>query len=88
MKRHIPLYCLTVALLAAAVYLKSAFVAVAIVALWGVQTAETILTRQNKEADIAEMQATLATQRTKMDLLTRDIHNVQERARVILGENY
>lgn len=88
MKRNIPLYVLTVALLAAAVYLKSPVIATAIVALWGVNAAEAILTRKNRDADIVEMQASLVSQKKTTDLLANDIRNVQERARVILGDNF
>lgn len=88
MKRSVPLYLLTVAMLGMGVYLHSAIVAISIVALWGVRASEDILTRKNRDTDIAEMQATLAAHKAKMDLLTKDINNVAERARVILGETY
>lgn len=88
MKHSIPLYLLTIALLGAAIYLRSPMIAMSIVALWGVRAAETILTRQNRDADISEIQATLASHKAKMDALVKDVTNVAERARVILGETY
>ena len=88
MRRRIPLYVLTAALLGGAAYLHSALVAIAIVALWGVQAAEDVLTRKNKDADIAELQSVVAAQSKRMELLSHDIRNVQERAKVILGSDY
>ena len=88
MKENVPLYFLTIALLAVAVYLRSPMTAIAIVALWGVRAAESVFTRKNRDADITEMLATMASHKAKMDMLTRDITNVAERAKVILGENY
>lgn len=88
MNRELPLYFLTIALLAVAVYLQSPITAVAIVGLWGIRTAEAVFTRKNRDADITEMQATMASHKAKMDSLTKDITNVAERARTILGENY
>lgn len=88
MVRSIPLYLLTVALLGAAIYLRSPMVAMSVVALWGVRASEDVLTRKNKDADIAEIQATLASHKAQMALLTKDITNVAERARTILGENF
>lgn len=88
MRRSLPLYLLTMALLGAAVYLHSPMVAMSIVALWGVRASEDVLTRKNKDTDIAEIQATLASHKAKMEMLTKDITNVAERAKTILGENY
>jgi len=87
-KNDIPLYLLTAALLTVAVYLRSPMTAIAIVGLWGVRAAESILTRKNRDADITEMMDTLRSHKAKMDLLTKDITNVAERARTILGENF
>lgn len=86
--RNIPLYLLTAAMLTAAVYLKSPATAVAIVALWGVRAAEDVLTRKNRDIDIAAIQSTLESQQKRIDLLTRDIGNVTERAKTILGDIY
>lgn len=88
MKENIPLYLLTTALLTVAVYLHSPFIAVAIVALWGVSASEAVFTRKNRDADILEMQATLAQHKSQMALLTKDITNVAERAKTILGDVY
>lgn len=88
MKENIPLYLLTSAILGMAIYLKSPVVCVSIIALWAVNAAQTIMTRKNRDADIAEMLATMASHKAKMDTLTRDITNVAERARTILGENF
>jgi len=88
MKQNIPLYFLTVALLAAAVWLHSPMIAISIVMLWGVRAAEDVLTRKNRDIDIADIQATLASHKAKMEMLTKDINNVSERARTILGENF
>ncbi len=88
MVRNIPLYVLTVALLSASVYLRSPVIAISIVALWGVNGAENVFTRKNKDADISEIQTTLAAHKVKMDLLTKDITSVAERAKNILGEIY
>jgi uncharacterized protein YoxC len=82
------LYLLTMALLGTAVYLKSPVIAVAIVALWAVHASEAVFTRKNRDADITEMQATLAAHKAKMDTLTKDITNVAERAKTILGDVY
>jgi hypothetical protein len=86
--RELPLYLLTLALLSVAVYLKSSVIAVAIVALWAVHASEVVFTRKNRDADITEMQAILASQKAKMDALTKDITNVAERAKTILGDVY
>lgn len=86
--KNIPLYVLTVALLAVAVYLRSPMTAIAIVGLWAVNASEAVLTRKNRDSDIADMMATIASHKAKMDTLTRDIGNVAERARTILGENF
>jgi len=88
MKENIPLYVLTAALLAVAVYLRSPMTAIAIVGLWGVHALEAVFTRKNRDEDIVEMLATMASHKAKMDTLTRDITNVSERARTILGENF
>lgn len=84
----IPMYLLTIAMLAVAVYLRSPMTAIAIVGLWAVKASETVLARKNRDADIAEMLSTMASHKAKMDSLTRDITNVSERARVILGDNF
>lgn len=86
--RQIPLYLLTCALLGSAVYLHSPLIAMSIVALWAVNASESVFTRKNKDADIEEIQVALASQKKTTDLLATDIRNVQERAKVILGENY
>lgn len=88
MMRSIPLYLLTLALLAAAVYLHSPMIAISIVALWGVRGAEDVFTRKNRDADIIDMQATIQSHKAKMELLVRDIGNLTERARTILGETF
>jgi len=88
MVRNIPLYLLTVALLGAAIYLRSPLIATSIVALWAVNASEAVFTRKNKDADITEMQAVLASQKKAIDLLSHDIRNVQERAKVILGDTF
>ena len=88
MKNSIPLYMLTAALLGVAVYLHSSVIAVSIVALWGVHAAEVVLTRKNRDADIADMMATMAAHKAQMSNLTKDITNVAERAKVILGDTY
>jgi len=88
MKQNIPLYLLTIALLAVAIYLRSPMTAIAIVGLWAVQASEAVLTRKNRDADIADMMATIAAHKAKMDTLTKDITNVAERAKTILGDVY
>lgn len=86
--KNVPLYVLTVALLGVAVYLRSPMIAVSIVALWAVNASEVVFTRKNRDADIAEIMDTMRSHKAKMDLLTKDITNVAERARTILGENF
>lgn len=86
--KYLPLYALTAALLAVAVYLRSPLIATAIVALWAVNAAEAVFTRKNRDQDILDMQDTMAKHKIKMDQLTRDITNVADRARTILGENF
>jgi hypothetical protein len=88
MKENIPMYLLTMAMLAVAVYLRSPMTAIAIVGLWAVKASEAVFTRKNRDSDITEMLATMASHKAKMDSLTRDITNVAERARTILGENF
>ena len=88
MRENIPMYLLTIAMLAVAVYLRSPMTAIAIVGLWAVRASEAVFTRKNRDADITEIQAVIAAHKAKMDALTRDITNVSERARVILGENF
>lgn len=87
-KADIPLYLLTTALLFEAVYLHSSVVAVSAVVLWGVQVAQTVLTRKNRDDDITELMDTMKAHKLKMDSLTRDIGNVAERAKTILGDVY
>jgi hypothetical protein len=84
----IALYLLVIALLGEAVYLRSPVVAVSAVILWGVQVAQVVLTRKNRDADIAELQATIASHKALMSSLRMDITNVAERAKTILGENF
>jgi len=87
-KNDIPLYFLTVSLLAMTVYLKSPLVCVSIIALWAVNAAQTTLTRKNRDADIAEIMSIIAAHKAQMSILTQDITNVSKRAQVILGENF
>lgn len=87
MKKNIPMYLLTIALLGVAVYLRSPLTAIVTVGLWAVQAAEAVMTRKNRDADIEKMMETMKAHEVKMNLLTKDIHNVAERASVILGEN-
>jgi hypothetical protein len=84
----IPLYLLTLAILGMAVYLKSPIVCISVIAPWGINAAQNVMTRKNRDADIAELYRTLESHKAKMDALTRDITNVSERARTILGENF
>lgn len=88
MYKNIASYVLTVALLGVAVYLESPLVATAIVALWAVNASESVLTRKNRDADILEMQASLAAYKAKLGALEMSVTNVAERARTILGETY
>jgi len=88
MKENIPVYLLTVAMLAVAVYLRSPITAIAIVGLWAVKASESVFTRKNRDADIAEIMSVIAAHKAQMSTLTRDITNVAERARTILGENF
>lgn len=88
MKENVPMYLLTTALLGVAVYLRSPMTAVVTVGLWAVRAAEAVFTRKNRDADIAEMMDTLKSHKAQMSLLTKDITNVSERARTILGENF
>jgi hypothetical protein len=84
----IPLYLLTLAILGMAVYLKSPVVCVSIIALWAVNAAQTIMTRKNRDADIAEIMSVITAHKAQMSALTRDITNVAERAKTILGEGF
>ncbi len=88
MRENIPMYLLTMAMLAVAVYLRSPMTAIAIVGLWAVKASESVFTRKNRDSDITEILATMASHKAKMDMLTRDVTNVAERARTILGENF
>ena len=88
MKENLPLYLLTIAMLGEAVYLQSPLIAVSIVALWAVKGAEMVMSRKNRDSDIAEIMDTLKSHKAQMSLLTKDITNVAERARTILGENF
>jgi hypothetical protein len=85
---YIALYLLAVALLAEAVYLHSPLTAVSVVVLWGAQLAQTVLTRKNRDEDIAEIMRVIAAHKAQMATLTKDITNVSERAQVILGEHF
>jgi len=88
MLKDIPLYVLTIAMLAMGAYLRSPMICVAIVALWGTNAAQSVMTRKNRDADIADIVATIAAHKAQMAALTRDITNVADRARHILGENF
>lgn len=88
MKENIPMYLLTLAMLAVAVYLRSPMTAIAIVGLWAVRASEAVFTRKNRDADIADIMSTMSAHKAQMATLTRDITNVSERARTILGENF
>lgn len=86
MIKNIPLYILTCLLLGVALYLRSPFTAIAIVALWGVSALEAVFTRKNKDTDVADIQATLAAHKAKLSVIERDITNIAERAHAILGD--
>jgi hypothetical protein len=88
MKNEIPLYLLTIALLGEAAYLRSPIIAVSAVVLWGVQAAQVVLSRKNRDADIAEIMSVISAHKAQMSILTQDITNVSKRAQVILGENF
>jgi hypothetical protein len=88
MRENIPLYLLTCAILGMAVYLHSPIVCVSIIALWGINAAQNVMTRKNRDADIAEILSTIATHKAQMSILTQDITNVSKRAQVILGETF
>ena len=88
MRENIPMYILTLCLLAVSIYLHSPMTAIAIVGLWAVNAAQAVMARKNRDDDIVEMQATLAAHKAQMSALTRDVTNVAERARTILGENF
>jgi hypothetical protein len=66
MKENIPLYLLTSALLGMAIYLKSPVICVSIIALWAVNAAQTIMTRKNRDSDIIDILATMASHKAKM----------------------
>jgi len=87
-RENIPMYLLTIAMLAVAVYLRSPMTAIAIVGLWAVKASETVFTRKNRDADIADLMATMASHKAQMSALTQDITNVSKRAQVILGETF
>ena len=82
------MYILTLCLLAVSVYLRSPMTAIAIVGLWAVKASEAVFTRKNRDADIAEIMDVITAHKAQMAVLTRDIVNVSERARTILGENF
>ena len=82
------MYILTLCLLAVSIYLHSPMTAMAIVGLWAVKASEAVFTRKNRDADIAEITSLIAAHTAQMAVLTRDIVNVSERARTILGENF
>lgn len=82
------MYLLTIALLGVAVYLKSPLTAIVTVGLWAVHAGEKVMTRKNRDTDIVELMATMQAHKAQMSLLTKDITNVAERARTILGENF
>ncbi len=88
MKQELPLYALTLALLAVAVYLRSPMTAISIVGLWAVRASESVFTRKNRDEDIAEIMSVLAAHKAQMSILTQDITNVSKRAQVILGETF
>ena len=88
MKENIPLYILTSTIIGISIYLKSPLVCVSVIVLWGINATQNVMTRKNRDEDINEMLATMASHKAKIDALTRDITNVSERARVILGENF
>lgn len=88
MKENVPMYLLTVALLGVAIYLNSPVTAIITVGLWAVHAAEKVMTRKNRDADIIELMDTLKAHKAQMSMLTKDITNVSERARTILGENF
>jgi hypothetical protein len=88
MRDNIPLYLLTLSLLGMTVYLRSPMICVSIIALWGINGAQTIMTRKNRDADIAEIMSVISAHKAQMSILTQDITNVSKRAQVILGENF
>lgn len=62
--------------------------AIVTVGLWAVHAAEMVMTRKNRDADILELMETMKAHKAQMSLLTKDITNVAERARTILGETF
>lgn len=88
MRENIPMYLLTIAMLAVAVYLRSPMTAIAIVGLWAVRASEAVFTRKNRDLDITDIMSTLDAHKKQMAILTKDITNVSERAQTILGETF
>lgn len=88
MSKKLDLYILVTAVLAIGAYLRSPVSIVCAVLLWGVAAAEAILTRSNKDADIAVLVARAEAYEKKLKTLEADLSNVSERARTILGETF
>jgi hypothetical protein len=83
-----PLYILLAAIIGLSIYLKSAIVAVAVVALWGLSVADRVLNQKNKDAEILGLIERMNKIEKEHKTLSLDIGNVAERAKTILGEIY
>lgn len=79
---------LIIALLGIGTYLKSPITVISAVVLWAVVVAEAVLTHKNRDAEIMGLLNRMEKLEKKNDLLSTDINNVAERAKVILGENF
>src|ERR1019366_9287568 len=75
MKQDIPMYLLTCAILGMAVYLRSPMICVSIIALWGINAAQNIMTRKNRDEDISAMMAPMAGSKGKMGPLSPHNNN-------------
>jgi hypothetical protein len=84
----IPLYVLVALLLAVSIYLKSPVVAVSSVVLWGIASAESVLAKAAKDAEIQMLIARADKYEARLKVLEHDVVNVAERAKTILGEVY
>lgn len=86
--KRLEIYLAGVSLLAVSLYIKSPMVACSAVVLWGLSSAEIVLQRKNRDADIAGLVAKSEAYEKKLKELELDVNNVAERAQTILGDTY
>jgi len=81
-------YLLTLLLLGLGAYLKSPLVCISPVILWGLAYANEAFTFKNKDKEVAALQEEVLKLKAKTTSIEKDIMNVADRFKTVLGETY